>query len=254
MSELEQTPLIAHLIELKGRVVRSLLVWLAAVALCYMHATDIYQFLLQPLIHAFPADASRKLIATSLTETFVTYIRLAIYGGFFLAFPYIATEIYLFLAPGLYKREKKALLPYLTAAPILFVVGASFAYFFVMPKAWHFFVSFEMPDASLPLIVEARVSEYLGLVMQIVLAFGLAFQLPVLLTMLVRVGLMKTETLVKGRRYAVVILLTVAAFITPPDLLSQVLLFIPLYALYEISILACRGIERRRTEYELNHA
>lgn len=251
----DKTPLLTHLVELKRRVIRATLVWLAAVILCYFHATDIYQFLLRPLVLAFPSDSAHKLIATSLTETFVTYLRLAIYGGFFIAFPYIATELYLFLAPGLYKRERKALLPYLIAAPILFLSGAAMAYYLVMPKAWRFFVSFEIPDASLPLVVEAKVSEYLGLVMQLVLAFGLAFQLPVLLTMLVRVGLMSTDTLVRGRRYAVVILLTVAAFITPPDILSQVLLFIPLYALYEISILAARAIEKRRAESEiLSHA
>lgn len=253
MSAEEQTPLITHLIELKRRIIRMLIVWLVAAAACYMNADVIYQFLLEPLKEAF-AGSDRQLIATSLTETFVTYLRLAMYGGFILAFPYIATEIYLFISPGLYKREKRALLPYLAMAPVLFVIGASFAYYFVMPKAWEFFISFEMPDASLPLIVEARVSEYLGLVMQIILAFGISFQLPVLLTLLVRVGLLKTATLTKGRRYAIVILLTVAAFITPPDILSQLLLFFPLYALYEISILVCRGIERRREEYELHHA
>ncbi len=254
MSEAElQTPIMAHLVELKGRIIRILVVWLVAVLFCYMHADDIYQFLLVPLKTAFEGE-QRQLIATSLTETFVTYIRLAIYGGFFIAFPYIASEIYLFLAPGLYKRERKALLPYLTAAPILFLLGAALAYYFVMPKAWEFFISFEMPDAPLPLVVQAKVSEYLGLVMQLVLAFGISFQLPVLLTMLVRVGLLKTETLSKGRRYAIVILLTVAAFITPPDIVSQVLLFIPLYALYEISIFVCRRIERRRAEHELQHA
>ena len=246
--------ILSHLLELKTRVIRILCVWLVAVVICYFFASEIYQFLLEPLKTAFEGSP-RQLIATSLTETFVTYLRIAIYGGFFLSFPYIATELYLFLAPGLYKREKRALLPYLVAAPVLFIGGAAFAYYFLMPKAWAFFISFEMPSADLPLVVEAKVSEYLGLVMQIVLAFGISFQLPVLLTMLVRVGLLSTETLAKGRRYAVVILLTIAAFITPPDILSQVMLFIPLYALYELSILAARGIERRRVLAEsMSHA
>jgi len=247
---MNDTPLIAHLIELRGRVMRSALVWLLATGLCYLFAADIYQFLLHPLVIAFAGDDSHRLIATSLTETFTTYIKLAVYGGFFLAFPYIATEAYLFIAPGLFKHEKMILAPYLIAAPLLFFAGAALAYYWVMPKAWEFFVSFEIPrgEGGLPLQIEAKVSEYLGLVMHIVLAFGLAFQLPILLTLLIRVGILTTQTLAKGRRYAVVILLTIAAFITPPDILSQVLLFIPLYALYEISILVGRVIERGREE------
>jgi sec-independent protein translocase protein TatC len=247
----EETPLITHLIELRGRVMRSVAVWMLATGFCYFFATDIYQFLLHPLAVAFgPEDATHKLIATNLTETFVTYIKLAVYGGFFLSFPYIATELYLFVAPGLFKHERWILLPYLIGAPILFFAGAALAYYFVMPKAWQFFISFEIPrvDGGLPLTIEAKVSEYLGLVMHIVLAFGLAFQLPILLTLLIRVGILSVATLAKGRRYAVVILLAIAAFITPPDILSQVLLFIPLYALYEVSIIAGRMIERKRTE------
>jgi sec-independent protein translocase protein TatC len=249
---MKETPLIAHLIELRGRVMRSIAVWLLATGLCYLVAADIYQFLLQPLSDIFAGDATRKLIATSLIETFVTYLKLALYGGFFLAFPYLATEVYLFIAPGLFKHEKMILAPYLIMAPLLFFMGAAMAYYFVMPKAWEFFVSFEIPrgEHGLPLQIEAKVSEYLGLVMHIVLAFGLAFQLPILLTLLIRVGLLSTQTMARGRRYAVVILLTIAAFITPPDILSQVLLFIPLYALYEISILIGRVIERGREAKE----
>ena len=242
-----EAPLITHLLELRNRVMRAAIVWLAASALCYVFAEDIYRFLLHPLAEAFHGE-SRRLIATSLTETFVTYLTLAVYGGFFLAFPYIAAEIYLFIAPGLYKRERRVLLPYLIAAPLLFFMGASMAYFLVMPKAWQFFISFETPDLAggLPLVVEAKVSEYLSLVMQIVLAFGLSFQLPVVLTLLVRVGLLSADQLAKSRRYMIVILAAVAAVITPPDVLSQILLLVPLYGLYEISIFACRAIERRK--------
>ena len=253
-----EAPLMTHLIELRGRIMRSIAVWMLATGLCYFFAADIYQFLLQPLADVFAGDNSHKLIATSLTETFVTYIKLAVYGGFFVAFPYIATEAYLFIAPGLFKHERRVLAPYLIAAPILFFAGAALAYGFVMPKAWQFFVSFEIPrgEGGLPLQIEAKVSEYLGLVMHIVLAFGLAFQLPIVLTLMIRVGLLKTETLARGRRYAVVILLTIAAFITPPDILSQVLLFIPLYALYEFSIVVGRMIECHRPapEEEIEHA
>ncbi|MES2984990.1 MAG: twin-arginine translocase subunit TatC [Pseudomonadota bacterium] len=254
----EETPLMAHLIELRGRVMRSVAVWAVATCICYVFSAEIYQFFLQPLADAFGNDSSHRLISTNLTETFVTYLKLAIYGGFFVAFPYIASEIYLFVAPGLFKHERMVVAPYLIVAPILFFMGAAMAYYFVMPKAWEFFLSFEVPkgEGAVPLMLEAKVSEYLGLVMHIVLAFGLAFQLPIVLTLLIRFGMVSTKVLAKGRRYAVVILLTIAAFITPPDILSQVLLFIPLYALYEISIVVGRMIERRRPapEHEITHA
>ncbi len=244
----EKTPIITHLLELRARVMRVGLVWIAATCLCYLFAADIYQFFLRPLADAYGDDSSHRLIATSLPETFITYLKLALYGGFFAAFPYIATEAYLFLAPGLFKHERRLIAPYLIVAPVLFFMGAAMAYYYVMPKAWQFFLSFEVPrgEGNVPVMLEAKVSEYLGLVMHIVLAFGLSFQLPVVLTLLIRFGLMSTATLARGRRYAVVILLTIAAFITPPDILSQVLLFIPLYALYEVSILLGRVIEKRR--------
>lgn len=251
----DAAPFLSHLIELRNRLMRAVAVWLIASACCYVFAEDIYRFLLQPLADAF-AGEDRRLIATSLTETFVTYIKLAIYGGFFLAFPYIAAEVYLFIAPGLYRKEKGVVLPFLVAAPVLFLLGAAMAYYFVMPKAWQFFISFESPELGegLPLVMETKVSEYLSLAMQIVLAFGLSFQLPVVLTLLIRFGLLSVAQLAKGRRYAIVILATVAAFITPPDILSQILLLIPLYTLYELSILAGKTIERRRVPEEELHA
>lgn len=246
----DAAPLIAHLMELKTRLIRALVVWALATGLCYYFAQDIYRFLMMPLAQAYGPESGRRLIATGLAETFVTYIRLAVYGGFFIGFPIIAGQIYLFVAPGLYKHERRVMAPYLCVAPLLFIIGAAFAYYLVIPKAWSFFISFEMPggEGGLPLVVEAKVSEYLSLVMQLVMAFGLSFQLPVLLTLLVRVGLTSARTLARGRRYAVVILLTIAAFITPPDILSQLLLFFPLYGLYEISIIVSRGIEKRRAD------
>jgi sec-independent protein translocase protein TatC len=249
---MSETPLITHLLELRTRLMRVGLAWIVATILCYLFAADIYQFFLQPLAAAFGENSSHRLIATSLPETFVTYLKLALYGGFFVAFPVIATQVYLFIAPGLFKHEKRTIMPYLIAAPFLFFMGAAMAYFYVMPKAWEFFLSFEIPrgQGAVPLVVEAKVSEYIGLVMHIVLAFGLSFQLPVVLTLLIRFGLMSTATLARGRRYAVVILLTIAAFITPPDILSQILLFIPLYALYELSILLGRAIEKKRAVEE----
>ncbi len=243
-----KTPLIDHLIELRARVIRAGIIWIAATGLCYAFAPEIYQFFLSPLAASFGEGSSHRLIATSLPETFITYLKLAVYGGFFVAFPAIATQVYLFIAPGLFKHEKRLILPYLVAAPALFFVGAAMAYYLVMPKAFAFFLSFEVPagEGQVPLMVEAKVSEYLGLVMHIVLAFGLAFQLPILLTLLIRFGMVQVETLARGRRYAVVILLSIAAVITPPDVLSQILLFIPLYALYEVSILIGRAVEKRR--------
>lgn len=251
----DMKPILTHLLELRNRLMRAVAVWILASAFCYIFAEDIYRFLVQPLADAF-AGENRRLIATSLTETFVTYIKLAVYSGFFLAFPYIAGEIYLFISPGLYRKEKRVILPYLIAAPALFFMGAAMAYYFVMPKAWEFFISFESPHLGegLPLVLETKVSEYLSLVMQIVLAFGLSFQLPVVLTLLVRVGILSAQQLAKGRRYMIVILASVAAVITPPDILSQILLLIPLYTLYEISILVCKGIERRRVPEEEIHA
>lgn len=254
---MSEAPLIAHLVELKSRLIRALLAWALAAGLCYYFADYIYRFLIAPLAQAFGPDSGRRLIATNLTETFVAYVKIAVYGGFFLGFPVIAAQVYLFVAPGLYKHERRVLAPYLVIAPLLFLAGAAFAYYLVMPKAWQFFVSFEMPagEGALPLVVEAKISEYLALVLQIVLAFGLSFQLPVLLTLLVRVGLLSVATMARGRRYAVVILLGIAAVITPPDILSQVLLFMPLYALYELSIIIARSIEKQRARAEeFSHA
>lgn len=245
-NELSRAPLLKHLVELRNRFLAVIVVWLLATAASYLVVRPIYAFLVEPLAQAFTDPHSRRLIFTSLTETFITYIRLACYTGLFIAFPFISTQVYLFLAPALYKHEKRILLPYLIGGPILFIMGVALAYFFVMPLAWKFFVGFEaIGDASaLPITLEAKVSEYLSLVLQVMMAFGLAFQLPIILTLLVRVGLLKTDTLSRGRKYAVVILLTLAAILTPPDILSQILLFIPLYILYELSIIACRNIEK----------
>ena len=242
--ELDSQPLIAHLMELKRRLVISLLTFMAATVLCYFAAGDIYAFLVRPLADAFPDGEHRRLIYTGLTEAFVAYLKLAVFAGFFVSFPIIAAQLYLFLAPGLYQKERRALIPYLVAAPALFLGGAAFAYYFIFPAAWHFFISFESASSGgLPIQLETKVGDYLSIVMQLIMAFGISFQLPIILVLLVKSGVLTLGNLKRGRRYAIVLIVTVAAFITPPDLFSQIALSVPLYLLYELSILLCRNVK-----------
>lgn len=245
-TELPRQPLIQHLMELKRRVIISVLTFLAATIAAYEFAPEIYGFLVRPLAEAFGSPEHRRLIYTNLTEAFVAYIKLAVFAGFFASFPVIATQFYLFLAPGLYKRERRAMIPYLVASPVLFLIGAAFVYYFIFPAAWKFFLGFETAAHSggLPIQLETRVADYLSLVMHLILAFGVSFQLPVILILMVRAGLMDVATLKRGRRYAIVIIVTVAAFITPPDVFSQIALSVPLYLLYELSILLCRNVKK----------
>jgi len=241
---LPSQPLLAHLIELKRRLVICLAAFIVASVAAYFFAADIYAFLVQPLADAFPSPEHRRLIYTGLAEAFLAYLKLAVFAGFLLSFPVIAAQLYYFLAPGLYKKEKGTLLPFLVAAPALFVGGAAFAYYFIFPAAWRFFLGFETSAIAggLPIQLEARVGDYLSLSMHLILAFGLSFQLPIILMLLVKSGAMTRESLRHGRRYAAVIIVTVAAFITPPDLFSQIALSVPLYFLYELSILLCRNM------------
>jgi sec-independent protein translocase protein TatC len=254
--ELQASPLLEHLIELRRRVMIIMLAWIAAFVLCYIFVDHIYGFLMQPLAESFADGQHRRLIFTSLPETFFTYVKLAAYAGFFVSFPVIAAQVYAFLAPALYRNEKRAFVPYLIAAPLLFLAGAALAYYYVFPLAWQFFVSFETPAGTLPMPVEleAKVADYLALVLQILLAFGLAFQLPVALTLLARAGIVSSAGLAKARKYALLIIVTASAFLTPPDILSQIALSIPLYLLYELSILSCKIIEKKRLTAETAHA
>lgn len=240
-------PLLAHLLELRTRLIWSLGAILVGFIISYCFAPQIYAFLVQPLADATSGEP-RRLIYTGLTEAFVTYIKLALWTGCFVAFPVIAVQIWMFVAPGLYEKERSAFLPFLIATPVLFLAGAALAYYMVFPMAWHFFLSFESSAAigSLPIQLEARVSEYLSLSMTIIFAFGLAFQLPVILVLLTRIGLLSAAKLSQFRRYAIVLIFIVAAVITPPDVISQLSLAFPMMALYEVSILGARMVEKQR--------
>ncbi|MCQ4159166.1 twin-arginine translocase subunit TatC [Roseomonas sp. GC11] len=245
-------PLIEHLLELRTRLLWSLGAFLLCFALCYYFSSQIYGFLAQPLadILQHQSGGERRMIFTALYEAFFTYLKVALFGAVFLSFPMWATQLWLFIAPGLYRSEKRALMPFLVASPVLFVLGAALAYYFIFPMAWKFFISFETPPGggSLPVQLEAKVSEYLSLVMHMILAFGAAFQLPVGLTLLAKVGIVSVEGLKKGRRYAIVGMFVAAAILTPPDIISQVGLAVPLIALYELSIIAAGWVAPKRDD------
>lgn len=246
--ESSRAPLVEHLVEFRKRLVFAAMAWVIAFALCYLFVDEIYGFLMQPLADATPKGEERRLIYTSLPETFITYIKLAAFAGFFVAFPVIAAQIYGFLAPGLYKKERRALLPYLVISPLLFIAGAALAYYQVFPLAWKFFLSFESGAGAMPMAItlEAKVSDYLSLVMQLLMAFGFSFQMPLVLTLLAQIGMVQVESLKKGRRYALVAIVVVAAVLTPPDVFSQIALAVPLYLLYEMSIISCKMIEKKK--------
>lgn len=234
--------LMGHLLELRKRLMWVILTMVVGTALCFGFVEPIYGFLVNPLAEAMGGSGSQRLIYTGLTEAFFTYMKVAFFAGIFLTFPVLLTQLWLFIAPGLYKKEKRAFLPFLMATPILFFLGGACVYYVVLPMAWPFFLSFQTSgaDTVLPIQLEARVSEYLDLIMTLIFAFGLCFQLPVLLTLLGRVGIITADWLARMRKYAVVVVFVLAAFLTPPDVISQVMLALPILALYEISILLIR--------------
>jgi sec-independent protein translocase protein TatC len=245
-------PLLEHLIELRTRLIWAMAAFVVCFIVSYQFADDIYYFLAKPLADILreQGQGDPHLIYTQLYEAFFTRIKVAFFGGAFLAFPVIASQIWLFVAPGLYRSEKRALLPFLLATPVLFVLGAALAYYFVFPFAWSFFASFqsETGGGGVPIALLPRVSEYLDLVMKLIFAFGITFELPVLLTLLAKVGIVGAAGLKRFRRYAYVGMFVVAAILAPPDVITQIGLAVPLIGLYEISIFAARLVEPKPVE------
>lgn len=241
-----QAPLLEHLIELRGRLLRAVAALAVAFFACLYFAKDIIAFLVQPLLEA----GQDRLIYTRLYGQFFVELKVALWAAFFVSFPVIANQLWAFIAPGLYAKEKKAFLPFLLATPILFLAGGSLAYFVVMPTAFHWFLGFEGRPGGIMIEALPNSEDYLGLVMQFVLAFGLSFLLPVLLLLLNVAGIVKREQLVRARRYMIVLAFVIAAVATPPDVISQLMLAIPLWALFEGSLLAMRFLEKKDAHAE----
>lgn len=241
--------LLEHLVELRARLMWSVGAFVLCFFVAYYFANPVFNFLVQPLADMWAEDAQpRRLIFTAMQEKFFTDLKIAFFVGAFISFPVIAIQVWLFVAPGLYKNEKRAFLPFLFATPVLFFTGGAFVYYLVLPVAWNFFASFEQAAAAgnLAIELEPKVDQYLSLVMQLIFAFGLCFELPVILTLLARIGFISSAGMRKNRRYAILIAFVVAAILTPPDPISQLGLAIPIIFLYEISIFCARMTEKRQ--------
>ena len=238
---------ISHLSELRSRLIKSFIFLFVVFVICYIFSEEIYGFLVKPYSEAvIKNNLDRRLIFTALHEAFITYLKVAFFASFFITSPIFLTQIWKFVAPGLYKNEKRALLPYLIATPVLFIFGGLLVYYLVMPLAIEFFLSFESVanSGSIAIELEAKVNEYLSLIMRLIFAFGISFQLPVILSLLARINVIDSTYLKKRRKYVIVIIFAVAALLTPPDPITQIGLALPLLILYELSIFVVKFIEK----------
>ena len=248
-NQLEEMSLIDHLTELRKRLLWSFIYIIIIFCVCFYFAGDLFYFLAKPLVNLLKVDEGQGFIYTALQEAFFTELKIAFFFALFFAFPLIAIQIWKFIAPGLYKHEKNAFLPFLIATPILFFAGGAMVYYLIAPLAWNFFLSYQnMGSSGVPIRLEAKMGEYLSLMMRFIFAFGLAFQLPVVLGLMAKVGIVTHPSLKKFRKYAIVIAFLAAAFLTPPDPFSQISLALPIILLYEISIYIAKIIQKNKSD------
>ncbi len=250
--ESSNAPLIEHLTELRSRLILSVLAFLICMVCVFPFSKYIFNFLAMPITELLAVqNQANDLIFTGLQQGFMVNVKISFFGGFIVSFPFVGFQIWRFIAPGLYKKEKSAFLPFLIASPLLFIIGAAFAYYVVLPLAFNFFLSFQNTTDLNNLVgikYLGTINEYLSLTMRFILAFGICFQLPVLLTLMGKAGLVSSLALIRFRKYAIVSILIIAAIVTPPDVITQIILFSVVYSLYEISILLVKLVEKKKEE------